>query len=193
MDWMGIVKTVAPAIGTALGGPMVGTAVKVLGSVILGKDNATQDEVQQAIDVGVPPEIMVRLREADNQFKVQMAQAGLDIERINAQRDQAVLADVQDARKAGGGDANVFRLGAAILITFAGAMGLVLWGCFAAITGGLTIKDPAAVASIFTFLGTVVGYVASNAQQVVSFFFGSSRGSDAKTAAMADAMRGLKT
>jgi hypothetical protein len=47
------------------------------------------------------------------------------------------------------------------------------------------------VAAVFGFLGTVVGYVAANAQQVVSYFFGSSRGSQDKSAAMAEAIKSL--
>ena len=191
MDWQGVVKSVSPAIATALGGPLVGTAVKVLGEVIQGKSDASQAEVQSAVEAGLPPEIMVRLKEADNSFKVQMAQAGIDLERINAQREQQYLLDVQDARRAHAGDLAVYRLGVSILLTFALSMCLVLWGCFEMLTGGMPIKEPAAVAAVFGLLGSVVGYVAANAQQVVGFFFGSSRGSENKTNAMASAMRNL--
>ncbi|KAJ3472618.1 hypothetical protein NLI96_g13304 [Meripilus lineatus] len=37
------------------------------------------------------------------------------------------------------------------------------------------------------FIGTIIGYVASNATQVVSFYFGSSKGSEQKSEAMATA------
>ena len=55
------------------------------------------------------------------------------------------------------------------------------------------IKDVAIVATVAGLVGTVVGYVAANAQQVVSYFFGSSRGSADKTAAMATTISRLGT
>jgi len=35
------------------------------------------------------------------------------------------------------------------------------------------------------FAGTLIGYLAANAQQVISYYFGSSAGSDRKTELMA--------
>ncbi len=64
----------------------------------------------------------------------------------------------------------------------------VLWGSFEILTGGITVKDIAIVATVSGLIGTVVGYVAANAQQVVSYFFGSSRGSADKTAAISQAI-----
>ncbi|WP_269533653.1 hypothetical protein [Chitinimonas sp. BJYL2] len=49
--------------------------------------------------------------------------------------------------------------------------------------------DPNLVAVVFGF----IGYAAYAAQQVAGFFFGSSRGSDEKTRAMADAVMALGT
>jgi hypothetical protein len=52
----------------------------------------------------------------------------------------------------------------------------VLWGCYALLTGGLPIKDVTVVAAVSGLIGSVVGYVASNAQIVVNFLYGSSLG-----------------
>jgi hypothetical protein len=46
-------------------------------------------------------------------------------------------------------------------------------------------------AIVSALIGTVVGYVAANAQQVVGYFFGSSKGSADKTDALAAAVRGV--
>lgn len=77
-DWKGIVKAVAPALGTALGGPLVGTAVKVLGEKLLGNADATEADVAKAIEAGLPPESIVKLREIDADFKLKMESAGLE-------------------------------------------------------------------------------------------------------------------
>jgi hypothetical protein len=46
------------------------------------------------------------------------------------------------------------------------------------------LTDPAVVGII----GTLIGYVSAKADQVVSYYFGSSSGSKDKTAAMSDAL-----
>jgi hypothetical protein len=50
------------------------------------------------------------------------------------------------------------------------------------------MTDPAIVGSI----GTLIGYVSAKADQVVSYYFGSSSGSKEKTQAMTDAMSKVK-
>lgn len=82
-----IVRTVAPAIGTALAGPLGGTAVKYLADKFLGKPDASEAEVAEAI-AGASPEQLIRLKELDNDFAKHMASLGVDLERI-AQQDRS--------------------------------------------------------------------------------------------------------
>lgn len=188
-DWKKVVQTVAPVIGTALGGPLVGAAVAEVGKAVLGKDNASLDEVQAAIESGgLTQDALLKLKELDVQFKGRMAELGLDMEKLKVEQDKAYLADRADARKAGAGKDNIFYLGLAILGTFGVIMGLVLYGCFSLLTGGITIKDVAVVAAVFGLLGSVLGYVGANAQQVVGFYYGTSLGSSQKTAALVEAV-----
>jgi hypothetical protein len=90
-----------------------------------------------------------------------------------------------EARDRHSNDKRVFWLGAAVLLTFLfvvmGAFGFCL---YLIDSGKLTNADAGTVAAIFSLLGTLIGYAAANAQQVVGFNFGSSRGSQDKTAAM---------
>lgn len=187
-DWKTIVKSIAPTIGTALGGPLAGTAVKVLGNILLGNEDAGHTEVEQAILNGLPPDIIAKLKEADQAFAVRMKELDIDLAKLNASTEVAYLQDVQSARATMGRDSGVYWLGITILLVFAGVMGAVLWGSFAILTGGITIKDVAVVATVSGLVGTVVGYVAANAQQVVGYFYGSSQGSKAKTDALAEAV-----
>lgn len=64
-----------------------------------------------------------------------------------------------------------------------------IWGTRSSCTSA-AIKSPAIVFLVFisTLFSVVIGYVASNATQVVSFYFGSSRGSEQKSEAMATAL-----
>ena len=187
MDWKALIKTMAPVLGTALGGPLAGAAIKVLGEALLGKPEATQDEVAAAITQDLSPDAFVKMREADNAFKAQMKSMDIDILKLNAQTEQAYLADVQSARAANGANQAVFWLGIAILVTFATLMGFVIYGSFQLLTGTYTVQDAAIAGAVSGLIGTVIGYVAGNAQQVVGYYFGSSKGSADKTQALANA------
>lgn len=189
-DWKGIVKAVAPALGTALGGPLVGTAVKVIGDKILGNPDASETDVAKAVEAGLPPDAVVKLREIDVEFRLKMEAAGLELKKLEAETEKAYLSDVQDARKANAGEKSTFWLGVSILVTFAVVMALVLIACFKILNRTL-IVDPGTAAVVFTLIGTIVGYVASNAQTVVNFVFGSSRGSGKKSDDIASAVQAL--
>jgi hypothetical protein len=85
----------------------------------------------------------------------------------------------------------VFWLGIAVLVTFLLDMIATFALIYAILTGGITIKDVGIIAAVFGILGTLNGYVAANAQQVISYYFGSSRGSTEKSREMADAVKAL--
>lgn len=180
MEWKKIINAVAPVLGTALGGPMAGAAVKVIAGAVLGDENASEQQVTEAVMQGLSPEALVKLREADNAFKVRMRELDIDLAKLNAATEQAYLSDVQDARQSHGGSLGVFWLGIAILLTFAGVMVAVLWGGYALLVSPDPIKDESMKAIVSALIGTVVGY-----------FFGSSKGSADKTEALAAAVRGV--
>lgn len=87
------------------------------------------------------------------------------------------------------GSRGLFWLGVCVLSIFFIINLSCLYGCFQILTGGLVIKDTSVTTVVFGLICTINGYVASSATQVLSYFFGSSKGSADKTAAMADAMR----
>lgn len=186
-DWKKMVGALAPTLGTALLGPLAGSAIKILADAVLGNPDASADEVGAAIVQGLTPEAVVKLREVDNAFKVQMRSMEIDLAKLNQAGELAYVADVQNARMAHAGDKGVFRLGIVILSIFAIVMVAVLWGSFAMMNGTLQV-DPGVAAMVAGLVGTVTGYVAANAQQVTGYFFGSSRGSADKTDRMATQM-----
>ena len=92
MDWTKLISTVAPWIGTALGGPLGGMAVEAAATA-LGLSTKTVDSVKQAL-AGVTPEQMLALKQADQNFALQMQALGFknvaDMEAIAAgDRDSA--------------------------------------------------------------------------------------------------------
>ena len=77
MGVIDILKGVAPAIATALGGPLVGAAVKFLAGKL--GTNETSEAIEQAI-ADMTPADMIRMKELDNQFKIEMAKNGIQID-----------------------------------------------------------------------------------------------------------------
>lgn len=196
-DWKSAVKAIAPTIVGAVGTPAAGMATKVLIDAVLG-GQATGDPVADeatlagALAAGMTPELRAKIVEADNVYRIEVLRAASRAREIDADLDKAYIADTSDARKAHAGDVGVFRLGMAVLATFFLLMGVVTWGCFELLTGGLRAADPSTVGIVTGLLGTVIGYVAANAQQVIAYFFGSSKGSADKTAAMAAAVANVR-
>jgi len=70
-----ILKSVAPMIATALGGPLAGAAVSFLSSK-LGIDPAV---VEQTV-AGMTPAQLVQMKQYDNEFKLEMAKVGISID-----------------------------------------------------------------------------------------------------------------
>lgn len=172
-DWKAIVKAVAPTIATALGGPLAGLGIKALSEALLGRSNGTEDDIAKAMSEASGPDL-VKLREIDAQFATQMKALDVDLERIAA-------ADRDSARKReiGSGDAWTPRLIGGL------ALGGFLWAVYWVLSGNVSgMSDPTTVALV----GTLVGYVSAKADQVVSYYFGSSAGSARKTEAMSEAM-----
>jgi hypothetical protein len=93
MDWKAIVSTVAPWIGTALGGPLGGMAVEAAANA-LGISEKTTDAVKAAIS-GVTPEQMLALKKADQDFSLQMQALGF---KQVADMEAIAAGDRKDAR-----------------------------------------------------------------------------------------------
>lgn len=163
-DWKNVLKVAAPTIATALGGPLAGVAVNALSQAILGKPDGTADEVAAVVASG-DPNVLLKLKEADQTFAAKMKELDIEVEKINAgDRDSARKREV-----AKGGWANPVL--AAVIV--AGFMSMVMY----ILVAGLKIQPEHAA-----LIGTLIGYVSAKADQVVSYYFGSSAGSASKNA-----------
>lgn len=196
-DTLSVIEKIAPMIAAGLGTPLLGGAVSALETVfgLTPDPTATIDDRQAAVSASMQnatPDQLLAITQANNTYALAMATAGFknqaDLASIALQRDQSVLADVADARKNNAQNPVVMRLAIVVLATFALVMIAVLYGCYGLLTGGITVKDVAVVAAVSGLVGSVVGYVAANAQTVINFIFGGSLGSERKTDAMAAAI-----
>lgn len=80
-DWKSLVGSIAPTIATALGGPLAGMAVKALGDAA-GLSNATEETVAAAIQ-GATPELLAKIKAADQDFARQMKELDIKLEELD--------------------------------------------------------------------------------------------------------------
>lgn len=163
-NWKSLVKTVAPVLGTALGGPFGGIATKAITSAILGDDEKAtgQDlDAKLAEALQLDPTALVKLKAADQLFDTTMKELDVDILQIAA-ADRDSARNMQTATK-------TYIVPILAGVTVACFFGVVFW----VLTGKVSLES--------TLLGFILGQVSSKAEQVYNFYFGSSAGSKNKT------------
>lgn len=98
MDFVSVIKTVAPWIGTALGGPLGGLAIEAA-TQALGVSEKTAEGLKNAI-AGVSAADMLALKKADQDFAVRMQELGFKRETDLAAIDAGDRASARDMQKA---------------------------------------------------------------------------------------------
>ncbi|WP_085446640.1 hypothetical protein [Magnetofaba australis] len=90
MDWKQTLAAVAPALATALGGPLAGTAASMALS-FLGLEPGEDPQAQLSAAVkSATPEQLFQLKQAEQAFTLEMERLGVDLQRIHAaDRDSA--------------------------------------------------------------------------------------------------------
>jgi hypothetical protein len=151
-----LLKQVAPTIATALGGPVAGMAVRALSTAFFGHENANQDDILQAMSLATPDQVTA-LKKIDADFKVQMKQLDIDLESLVVE-DRKSAREMQIELKSG----LVPGIAILVLCSFIGVT-------IATLLGYTKIDSVLA--------GTLVGYLSAKAEQVISFYFGSSSSS----------------
>lgn len=165
-DWKKVVETVAPAIGAALGGPLVGTALAAVSQAVLGKPDATEEELAPAV-AAASPDTLLKLKQADLDFKARMRELDLDVFKAEA-------ADRDSARQMF--HVNVWPqtiAGALFVLAFFITLMVVLAG---------SIKTDREWQPVLT---TLLGMMGAGVTQYLAWLYGSTLGSREKTAALA--------
>jgi hypothetical protein len=155
-ELLGLLKGIAPALATAVGGPLGGLAVSAIASKLGVSDSV--EAVAQAI--AGDPQATQKLQELELEYAKLDAQ-----DRDSARKAYAEVATSANATK-------LDKLVVPIL-----ALGVV--GLAFALIGLLMFKNvPTDQQQIIIF---ALGFITSSAGQVLSFYFGSSQGSKDKT------------
>lgn len=168
MDWKNIVATVAPWIGTALGGPLGGMAVEAVGNA-LGLSDKTESSIKAALS-GVTPEQMLALKTADQRFAVQMQELG-----FKQVSDMEALAagDRKDARDMQKTIRSWVPATLSLMVTI-GYFGILV----GMLKGWFTVSDSEALLIMLGSLSTAWGVV-------MAFWFGTTNDSGRKTELLA--------
>jgi hypothetical protein len=168
MDWKAIIGTVAPWIGTALGGPLGGMAVGAVADAF-GLSDKTEATIKQALS-GATPEQMLALKNADQAFSAKMQELGFaDVEKLAA----LAVENTKDARAMQIVTRSNVPAMLALLITV-GFFGILVGMLY----GVLKVTDNQALLIMLGALGAAWG-------AVVNYFFGSSADSGRKTELLA--------
>lgn len=163
-----ILGAVAPTLGTALGGPMGHMAGKMVAEA-LGVENDDK-AISEAIS-NATPEQLAQIKKIEADFKVQMKQLDIDLEKIHSSdRDSARRRQVEM------GDHIPSILAVMTLLSFFGYIGAV------------TFSEAARSADI-GFINIAVGWLGGTASTVIAYYFGSSSGSDKKDKMLGDSKK----
>ena len=161
MEWMDVIKSVAPTVASALGGPLAGIAVSALGSMF-GVSEPTQDKIRDFIEKGrLSGEMIVQMKEMELKYKNDEAERGfkyaeLEFKDVDSARRREV--DTKD---------NTNAILAFIIVT------AFIVSSVCVLTGYAKVESVLA--------GTIIGYVSAKCEQVLAYYFGSTRSSARKT------------
>ena len=149
MKFGGLLKALAPTIGTAVGGPMGGMAAKMVASK-LGIKKTDTHSIEEAIEAAGPEKIE-EIKAVDQEFALKMKQ--LDIDVFTKQ-----VEDVQDARKVFGDDPIPKLFAMLALVGFLAYVFLV------------TMQEPES--NDDAIVNLVLGYLGGLVSGISAFFFG---------------------
>lgn len=167
----GILGTVAPVLGTALGGPFGGMAAKAITGALMGEETEDQEAAARAI-AQANPEQLVELKRVETDFATRMKELDIRLEEVAAaDRDSARQRQVETKD---------FMPALIALAVLAGFFGILAAMIFVALPE--TAEQPLAV--MLGALGTLV-------TQIGAYYYGSSSGSSRKNG-MIERMMGAR-
>lgn len=154
-----LLRQIAPTIATALGGPVAGMAVRALSIGLLGREDGSADDLAAVLAAATPDQV-TEIKRIDSEFQIKMKQLDIDLEAL-------VVADRKSARD----------MQMALKTNLVPSMAIFILCSFVAVTAA-TLLGYTKVDSVLA--GTLIGYLSAKAEQVISFYFGSSNSSQNK-------------
>lgn len=167
MSWQDTLKTLAPTVATALGGPLAGAAVVALGE-LLGVPKASQEVIGKMFTDGqVTPEQLSLLRQLELKYQAEERERGFKYSELEFQ-------DTANAREMQIKTESLVPPALAVLVTL-GFFGILI---FMVLSGEYKPTEPLLV---------MLGSLGTAWTMIIGFYFGSSHGSQRKDVLMAQA------
>ena len=149
----GLLKSLAPTIASAAGGPMAGMAVKMAAKKLGLPDSATANEIEDLIER--EPEKAVLVKQADSEFKSKIREMEINLESFKTE-----VEDRKSARESFGTDwtPKVFSI-----------LALLLYGSYVMV---VTLFEHSQQSE--TVISLVLGQLSGILGTAAAFFYGSS-------------------
>lgn len=164
MEWKNVLKTLAPTVAAALGGPLAGGVVALLGDA-LGVAEPTQQKIAQAIASGqLSGEQVAQIKQLELKLQAEEKERGFKYAELE-------FKDRDSARKyntEGGIQSKLFAMSLFLLTVTIGCEIAVLFNGY-----------PTGVPDVL--VGRILGLMDSIALMVLAYYYGTSSGSQRKT------------
>lgn len=158
MNWMDTLKTLAPTVASALGGPLAGLAVTALGT-LFGIAEPTQEKIRGAIEQGqMTGEQISAIRQLDLQLQAEERERGFRYAELE-------FKNVENARALKVATGSVFpeMLSTLIVVGFFGILGWMMY-------------QPSSIESQPLLI--MLGSLGAAFGAVINYWLGSNKGSD---------------
>lgn len=177
-DWKSLVKTVAPAIASVFGTPLAGMGVSALLDAILPAGEARPDDPDKYLSqilATANPEMLLKIKLAEQQFLMDMKKLDIDLEKYVAQMAQA---NTESARtmKMAWLKTDKWDYEPALALGVCAAFGYAEYWIFAHATSATAMDAGTSV-----LIGRILGSVDAAFMLLLSFRWGTSAGSERKT------------
>ena len=164
MDWKKIIGTVAPTIATAFGTPLAGMATSVVLETLGIKE---EKEIEVALQ---NPEALLKLKQVENDFAARMKELDIKL-------DEIIIKDIDSARQREiqVKDKTPSRLAYILIGGFLSIslLQIIFVGYFPEIASKIPSEG-------WLLIGNISGYLANEAKQAGSYYFGTTLGSKGK-------------
>ena len=163
MDWL---KTIAPTVASALGGPLAGMAVEAVGSA-LGLTDATKEKITDVLQsASMTAEQTAALKQAELDLKLKLKELDIDLEKVHA-------GDRNSAREMAAKTGDIWTPRIIAMVVF------IVWAVVQYVVFTSVIPE-----GMRELVARMLGTLDAVLMAVVYYYFGSSSGSAAKTQAM---------
>ena len=162
-DWKKTLGAVAPTIATALGGPLAGIAVG-MATKALGLESGDEGALAAAVASG-DPNVLVKLKEVEAQFKLEMKRLDISLEELNT-KDRDSARNLAIAK----GVLPQVILSAIYTVGY-------FWMMVELVSGTIKIAE-----GTENLVLPLIGIMSAAQIQIMNFWFGSSAGSKSKDA-----------